>query len=114
MPLNAAGLQLGGSGIAAGIVAVALHSALPDASGSNQCASARLAASLTSTNGVVSMTSKAFTGVAANGAVTYLGFWSQVAAGGTFLGYQALTGDQAANAAGQYTVSACTITPTAS
>jgi hypothetical protein len=54
-----------------------------------------------------------FTGGAASGAATHLGFWS-AATTGTFYGWQALTGDQTFNAAGEYTVTGITITGTAS
>jgi hypothetical protein len=39
--------------------------------------------------------------------------WSQVAAGGTWYGNFQLTGDQTANAAGQYTVTALNLTGSA-
>lgn len=50
--------------------------------------------------------SVSFTGVAASGATTWVSLWSQLAAGGTCYGKFQLTGDQTANAAGEYTVTA--------
>jgi hypothetical protein len=55
----------------------------------------------------------AFTGLTASGAVKYVSVWS-AATGGTFLGQYALTGDQAANGAGQYTLDTLSDTVTAS
>lgn len=112
MALNTAGIQLGGVAIASGITHLAIHTAAPDASGSNQATSARVASGLTSTAGVVSCSNKAFTGGAASGPATYVGFWSAITAG-TFLGSQILTGDQTFNAAGQYTLTSLTLTGSA-
>jgi hypothetical protein len=112
MALNSAGIQLGGVGIAAGIAYVGLASALPDGSGSNPTTHTRLAASLTSTAGVVTMASKSFTGGAASGPVLYLTYWSALT-GGTYYGSQVLSGDATSNAAGQYTVNALTLTGSA-
>lgn len=110
--LNAAALQIGGAAMATAIAYVQVHSAVPNTSGSNECTSARLASGITSSGGVLTMPSKSFTGIASNGAVGYLGFWSALT-GGIFYGYEAITGDATANAAGQYTVSAGTVTPSA-
>jgi hypothetical protein len=52
-----------------------------------------------------------FTGAPATTAVTFVGLWSGVT-GGTFRGGFALTGDLTTNAAGEYTVTALTITGT--
>lgn len=85
---------------------VALHTATPSTGGSNQATSARLPANwTTSSGGDTAVTGPLnFTGGAANGPVACLGFWSQLAAGGTCGGYGALTGDTAFNSAGEYTV----------
>lgn len=111
--LNTAGIELGAVGIAAGITHIQVHSDTPDASGSNECSSSREAVTCTATNGVVTIPQTDFTGIAASGAVKALGYWS-AATGGTFYGYNLLTGDQSANAAGEYTVNESTITGSAS
>lgn len=118
MPLNDTILNLGNDAMETAMVAMALHTAQPDGSGSNQAASARVNISThwvdPPTNGDLVITDDlAFTGGASNGACTHIGFWSQVAAGGTFYGWLPLTGDQTFNAAGEYTVTAVTITGTA-
>lgn len=111
--LNSAGVELGAAAIATGIAYIQLHSDTPDSSGSNECSSARQAVTCTSASGVVTIPETDFTGVAASGAVKALGYWSAVT-GGTFYGYNLLTGDQSANAAGEYTVNASTITGSSS
>lgn len=112
MPLNAAALQDGGAAIATAIVFLSLHTDTPDAGGSNESSAPRVAAGLTSVGGVISTASKAFTGGASSGPCKFVGFWS-ASTGGTFLGSAALAGDQAFNAAGQYTVDAMTLTGSA-
>lgn len=113
MALNTAALQVAGAALAGAVTFVGLASALPDATGSNATTHARLASGMTSTNGVVSLGgAKNFTGGAANGPVLYLTYWSAATAG-TFYGFQALTGDTASNAAGQYTVNTATLTGSA-
>lgn len=108
--INSSELQVGGTAIAADIDHVSLHSAQPDASGSNETTAARKAVTPTSTAGVVSIGSQAFTGGAANGACTHVGFWHS----STFRGWLPLTGDQVFNAAGEYTLDSVTLTGSAS
>lgn len=110
--LNAAAIQAGTAGVAAVIAYCAIHTALPDVSGSNQSTAARQPTGATSINGVITITNKAFTGGAASGPATYLGLWSALTAG-VFYGYHQLTGDQTFNAAGQYTLTSETITGSA-
>lgn len=112
--LNAAAIQDGGVAIADAINALSLHSAVPDATGSGESTAARVAVVPSSTGGVISIGSTAFTGGAANGAVAAIGFWSATTAG-TFLGYQLPDSgsDTTFNAAGEYTVDSVTITGTA-
>ena len=62
--------------------------------------------------GVVSCTAKAFTGGAASGPAIRVGYWSAATAG-TYGGGSLLTGDQAFNAAGAYTVNSITETGSA-
>jgi hypothetical protein len=115
LAINTSEVQVGAAAIAADIDHLTLHSAQPDATGSNRTTAAAQAVTPTSTGGVVSIGSTAFTGGTANGACTHVGFWhGDPNAGGTFRGYQALTGDQTFNAAGAYTVTAVTITGSAS
>jgi hypothetical protein len=91
---------------------LALHTADPGATGINQSAAARVAAGWgTASNGVVTATNKAFTGGAASGPVTHIGYWS-AATGGTFRGSRALSGDTSFNAAGEYTVTSVSETGT--
>lgn len=90
---------------------IAIHTAVPSEAGSNQAASARLAANWTvADDGDIAIGgAKNFVGGAANGPATHLGFWSQLAVGGVCGGYGALTGDQAFNSAGEYTVDSFTV-----
>lgn len=113
MPLNDACLDLGGTAMKNAITHLSLHTALPDAVGSNATTAARQAAGwgATATGGDFSTTNKAFTGGAANGPCQYVGFWSAIT-GGTFYGYQALTGDQTFNSAGEYTITSLTVSGT--
>jgi hypothetical protein len=115
MPLNDTILNIGNTAMQNAMTHMALHTAQPDASGSNQSAAARKAITwVAAANGDIVMTADlAFTGGASNGACTHIGFWSQLAAGGTFYGWLPLTGDQTFNAAGEYTVTGVTITGTA-
>lgn len=113
MAINTTLIDDGAAGIAAAIKYLSLHSADPAGTGANETTAARQPVTATHSAGVVSIGSTAFTGGTASGACTYVGFWSAVT-GGTFLGSQALTGDQTFNAAGQYTVSSVTLTGSAS
>ena len=116
MALNDAALNIGNAAIQTAIVALAIHTAEPNASGSNESAADRQVITwVTAANGdLVATVDLPFTGGAASGAATHAGFWSQEADGGTFYGWQLLTGDQTFNAAGEYTVTGITITGTAS
>ena len=113
MALNNAALTAAGNGLAAAITHLSIHTAQPDATGSNQSAAARQAVTWTNTNGDLTSGSKAFTGGAASGPATHVGYWS-AATGGTFYGYHALTGDQTFNAAGEYTITQVTLDASAS
>lgn len=110
MPLNAAGvnalLDIGKAavvyaGVGSGVLAA------------NQTSAARIQLTLgTPVNGVFTVTNVPmnFTGAAAAGATNLLLF--SAAAAGTFYGNEPLTGDQAFNSAGEYQVTAVTITGT--
>lgn len=112
--LNDTILNIGVTAMQGAISHLSIHTALPNASGSNESTAARVAAGWgAAANGdFATLTNKAFTGGAASGPATYVGFWS-AASGGTFYGYQQLTGDQTFNAAGQYTITSLAITGTA-
>lgn len=100
----AAGLNAAANGFAAAFPYLAIHTADPGSTGTSPSAAARVAAAWTSaSSGQITSSNKAFTGGAASGPATYLGYWS-ASTGGTFGGSRALTGDQTFNASGQYTV----------
>lgn len=104
MSWNDALLNIGANAMAAAAPYLSLHSATPDASGSNQTTAARVAASWPSAaTGDLTITNKAFTGGAASGPVTDVGYWSTLT-GGTFYGSTAVTGDSTFNSAGEFTI----------
>jgi hypothetical protein len=88
-----------------------LHTAVPDATGSNQSSAGRVALTWdAAANGDLTLTAgDSFTGGAANGPCVALGFWS-TGTGGTFYGYFLLTGDQTFDASGVYNLQAITVT----
>lgn len=110
MPLNNAGKVALAGGLDAVVTHFSLHTALPDANGSNASTAGRVAGSFTvDASGNLSVTNLAFTGGAASGPVHSVGFWS-AATGGTYYGSQAIeTGDLAFNAAGAYTVNSLAV-----
>ena len=114
MPLNDTLLNIGVNAMQAAALYLQIHTALPNSAGSNEATSARITAgwptAATGDFGVLS--NKSFTGGAANGPALYVGFWS-TSVGGTFYGYQALTGDQTFNSSGGYTITTLTLTGTA-
>ena len=114
MAINTSEIQVGGAALAADIDHMTLHSAQPDATGSNLTSAGAQAVTPSSSSGTVTIGSTSFTGGAASGACTHVGFWHGVpGGGGTFRGWLALTGDQTFNAAGQYTVDSVTLTGSA-
>lgn len=88
-----------------------LHTAEPNASGSNESTAGRQGLAWDApANGDISLTgTENFTGGAASGPCTHMGFWSASSAG-TFYGAYAITGDQTFNAAGEYSITDATIT----
>lgn len=114
MPFNDTLLNIGAAAMQAAATHMSLHTAAPDANGSNQSAAARQAITwVTAANGdMVATVDLPFTGGAASGPCTHAGFWS-AASGGTYYGAYPLTGDQAFNAAGEYTVTGINIPGTA-
>jgi hypothetical protein len=114
--LNDTLLNIGNAAMQTAATHAGLFTAEPNSTGTtNVAASARQAITwVTAANGDLVITADmAFTGGAASGACTHVGLWSQLATGGTFYGYFALTGDTTFNAAGEYTVTGVTITGTA-
>lgn len=114
MPLNDTILNIGNAASQAAMTHAQIHTAQPNASGSNEATSGRQTITwVTAANGdIIATVDLAFTGGAASGPATHIGFWSASSAG-TFYGWLPLTGDQTFNAAGEYTVTAITITGTA-
>lgn len=114
MPLNNAGKVAMANGLDAVVTHFSLHTAAPDATGSNPSAAARVAGSFTvDASGNLTVSSLAFTGGAASGPVHSVGFWSAATAG-TYYGSQAIeSGDTSFNAAGEYTVNTLTLNTTA-
>lgn len=115
MALNDTILNIGNAAMQTAMTHAQIHTAQPNASGSNESTATRQAITwVTAANGdLVATVDLNFTGGAASGPATHVGFWSAAAAG-TFYGWQALTGDQTFNSAGEYTLTGITITGTAS
>jgi len=115
MALNDTLLNIGANAMAGAALYLSLHTAAPDGTGSNHSTAARVAASWPgASGGDLTISNKAFTGGAASGACTHVGFWSTAgtgspATGGTFYGFQALSGDQNFNAAGEYTITSLVV-----
>jgi hypothetical protein len=108
MMFNDTALNVGVNAIIAAYPYLSLHSSGAVTSSSNETTATRVAASwTTAANGDTSVTSKNFTGGAANGACVRVGYWS-LASGGTYGGGSLLTGDQTFNSAGEYTVTGIT------
>lgn len=115
MALNDTILNIGAAAMQAAMTHMSIHTAQPNASGSNESSAARQAITwVTAANGdMVATVDLAFTGGASGGAATHAGFWS-ASSGGTWYGFYPLTGDQTFNAAGEYTVTGVSIPGTAS
>jgi len=109
MALLDALLNIGATAMGNAATHLALHSADPGATGLNPTTAARVAAGWGApANGDLTISNKAFTGGAANGSVTHVGFWS-AATGGTFYGSQSITGDLTFNSAGEYTITSLAV-----
>jgi len=114
MAFNDAALTVGANAIAAAYPYLSLHTTGTVTSSTNESTAARVAAGwAVDADGDITTTAKSFTGGAASGPVVRVGYWS-AATGGTYGGGSLLTGDQAFNAAGEYTVDSITETGTAS
>lgn len=91
-----------------------LYTAEPNAAGTTNQASSGLQAVTwdAAANGDITITAdEAFTGGAASGSCTHVGFWNS--AGTVFYGYFLLTGDTTFNSAGEYTLTNFSLTGTA-
>lgn len=114
MALNDAALVVAANALASAITHIQVHSTGAVSSSANECTSARKPVTVTvDGDGDLAIPTAAFTGIAASGAVVRVGYWSALT-GGTYYGGSLLTGDQAANAAGEYTFTSGTETSTAS
>lgn len=91
---------------------LAIASGTDETVSTGETSTARVAAGWVNTNGVLTSTNKAFSG-AAGAAAQRVQYWSASTAG-TFGGSQTLTGDATFNAAGAYTVTSITETPSSS
>src|SRR5690554_5224042 len=111
MALNDSILNIGNAEMQTTMTHMSTHTAEPNGSGSNEGTGTRQSITWeTAASGdMVITTDLEFTGLAASEAVTHIGFWS-AQTDGTFYGFLPLTGDQTANAAGEYTVTGVTIT----
>lgn len=113
MALTNAVLDVGNNAITAVLGFASLHTANPGGTGANEVTGGgytRIAAVWDPSSGAVAALDGALDFVGpANGAAQYIGFWSLISAG-TWRGGAALTGDQTFNAAGEYTVTAVTLT----
>jgi len=109
MALNNPAMVVAANALRSAITHMQLHSGDPGAAGTSNVTSAARQAitwSAATNDGDFGLASSvAFTGVAANGAATYVSLWS-ASTGGTWYGNFQLSGDQTANAAGEYTVTA--------
>lgn len=114
MALTDAALVVGSNAIDAAITHFGLHSGAPGAAGTSNVVGSRVAVNGTvDGDGDITWTNTAFTGLGANQGITHVSYWSASTAG-TFYGSAALSGDTAANAAGEYTVTSVVETATAS
>ena|SRR5829696_4310635 len=114
MALAAATLVIAGTAVRDSVTHFQLHSAAPGAAGTTSPVGTRVAntGAVNGTTGVITWSNIAFTALTANQGVTHVSYWSAIT-GGTFRGSVALTGDTTANAAGEYTVTSVTETPSA-
>ncbi len=116
MALTTAALNAAANGVTAVAAFMSLHSAAAGSGGANEHSTGgytREAVTWNPASGAVASASGtpiAFTGPAA-GTVAEVGLWS-ASSGGTFYGSDVPTGDLAFNAAGEYNVTAATITAT--
>ncbi len=114
MALNDAALVVAANAVDGVIAFMQLHSSSPGAGYTANAVGSRVAVNGTvDADGDITWTNVAFTGLTASQAVSHVSYWS-ASTGGTNYGGAALSGDTAANAAGEYTVTSVTETSTAS
>ena len=114
--LNDTLLEIGADAMKAVATHAGLFTAEPNAAGTTNVASSARQSITWETNSsgdMVVTADAAFTGGAASGACTWVGFWS-ASSGGTFYGGFALTGDATFNAAGEYNLTGVTVTGSSS
>lgn len=107
MPLNTAGIN---ALLEDGNEAVVYVAVGDGATSADQTSAARVQLASTVSGGIITATGVpyAFTGTPNDGATHALFFSAPT--GGTFYGFDALTGDQAFNASGDYSITSLTIT----
>lgn len=106
MALNDALLNVGADAMASAVTQLTLHSADPGGTGTNQVG-VQPATFTGNTGDIVLSAAVGFTGLPTSGPITHVGLRG---AADEWYGAYALTGDQAANAAGEYTVGSGSIT----
>lgn len=113
MALNEAGRNAAANGFAAAYPYLSLHTTGDVTSSANESTAGRVAADWSSASeSEVEATGVAFTGGASSGPAVRVGYWS-AAEGGTYGGGAMITGDQAFNAAGEFTLTSVTETASA-
>lgn len=113
--LNNAALVLAANAVDTAITHLQLHSAVPDAAYGTNVIGTRVAVNGTvDADGDITWANAAFTGLPANSPVWGVSYWSAGAGGTNYGGSARTTGDTAANAAGEYTLTSVTETSTAS
>jgi hypothetical protein len=113
MALHTTALVIAGNAVDTAIAFMQLHSGARGAAGTGNAVGTRVAVNGTvDAAGKITWTNVAFTGLAANQVVAEVSYWS-AASGGTYYGGAATAGAAAANAAGAYTITSATETPSA-
>lgn len=114
MALNDAALTTGATAIKNEITHMQLHSTnVGGAWGTNAVGSRVAVSGSVDSDGDITWSNVAFTGLTANQAVGGISYWT-ASTGGSNRGGSATTGDATANSAGEYTVTSVTETGTAS
>lgn len=108
MALSDAALVVAAEAVEAEVTHMQLHSGAPGAAGTANAVGSRVAVSgSVDSDGDISWSNVAFTGLDPNQGVTHVSYWD-ASTSGTYLGSAALTGDGEANSAGEYTVTSVT------
>lgn len=109
MALNDAGLVIAGNAVDAVITHMQYHSGAPGSAGTANAVGARVAVNGTvDTDGDITWTGVAFTGLGASTPAWGVTYWTQLTAGSCLGQNQRAGGDAAANAAGEYTFTSIT------